>query len=120
MLLTRHQYPALYTSMISQLGPLFHKHGVPMLETAYHNIASWYVASFLCSPPLLSPWMPKKGKAHHQVRLSNLVFWVLCSMSSCLSVTTVSNLLKPVRLMSDSIQLCTLVTLVCVYLTFHD
>ena len=45
MLLTRHQYPALYTSMISQFGPLFHAHGVPMLETACHNIASWYVAS---------------------------------------------------------------------------
>ncbi|KAF8557117.1 DUF1630-domain-containing protein [Imleria badia] len=41
VLLTRHQYPALYTSMISELGPLFHDHGVPMLETACHNIASW-------------------------------------------------------------------------------
>ncbi|KAI9568201.1 hypothetical protein HD554DRAFT_2100798 [Boletus coccyginus] len=41
VLLTHHQYPALYTSMISQLGPLFHNHGVPMLETACHNIASW-------------------------------------------------------------------------------
>ncbi|KAF8123478.1 hypothetical protein EV363DRAFT_1356585 [Boletus edulis] len=40
VLLTHHQYPALYTSMISQLGSLFHAHGVPMLETACHNIAN--------------------------------------------------------------------------------
>ncbi|KAG6374546.1 hypothetical protein JVT61DRAFT_4595 [Boletus reticuloceps] len=45
VLLTHHQYPALYTSMISQLGSLFHAHGVPMLETACHNIASWQTPS---------------------------------------------------------------------------
>ncbi|KAG9314822.1 hypothetical protein JVU11DRAFT_3915 [Chiua virens] len=45
VLLTRHQYPALYTSMISQVGPLFHNHGITMLETACHNIASWQIPS---------------------------------------------------------------------------
>ncbi|KAN0093280.1 hypothetical protein V8E55_004064 [Tylopilus felleus] len=41
VLLTHHQYPALYTCMISKLGPLFHTHGVTMLETACYNVASW-------------------------------------------------------------------------------
>lgn len=35
--------------MISKLGPLFRDHGVAMLETACHNIASWYGTSFWCS-----------------------------------------------------------------------
>ncbi|KAF9223896.1 DUF1630-domain-containing protein [Gyrodon lividus] len=41
VLLTQHQYPALFTCIVSKLGPLFQSHGVPMLETACHNIASW-------------------------------------------------------------------------------
>lgn len=41
VLLTHHQYPALFTSVISKLGPLFQNHGITMLETACHNIANW-------------------------------------------------------------------------------
>ncbi|KIJ12789.1 hypothetical protein PAXINDRAFT_117738 [Paxillus involutus ATCC 200175] len=41
VLLTQHQYPALFTCIISKVGPLFQSHGVTMLETACHNIASW-------------------------------------------------------------------------------
>ncbi|KIJ67039.1 hypothetical protein HYDPIDRAFT_174305 [Hydnomerulius pinastri MD-312] len=41
VLLAHHQYPSLYTSLISKLGPLFQSHGVAMLETACHNIAGW-------------------------------------------------------------------------------
>ncbi|KAH7884491.1 hypothetical protein F5I97DRAFT_1889894 [Phlebopus sp. FC_14] len=41
VLLTYHQYPALYTSIVSKLGPLFHGYGLTMVETACHNIASW-------------------------------------------------------------------------------
>ncbi|KAH7928067.1 DUF1630-domain-containing protein [Leucogyrophana mollusca] len=44
VILTHLPYPALFTSLASKLGPLFHRHGVPMLETACHNVASW------CSP----------------------------------------------------------------------
>ncbi|KAF9234226.1 hypothetical protein BU15DRAFT_90060 [Melanogaster broomeanus] len=45
VLLTQHQYPALFTCIVSKLGPLFQSHGVPMLEAACHNIASWYTPS---------------------------------------------------------------------------
>ncbi|KAG1733582.1 uncharacterized protein EDB91DRAFT_1299812 [Suillus paluster] len=44
VLLSHQQYPALLTTLIMKLGPLFLTHGVPMLETACHNIANW------CSP----------------------------------------------------------------------
>jgi hypothetical protein len=44
VLLSHLQYPALFTILIMKLGPLFLIHGVPMLETACHNIANW------CSP----------------------------------------------------------------------
>ncbi|KAG2140148.1 hypothetical protein DEU56DRAFT_972326 [Suillus clintonianus] len=44
VLLSHLQYPALFTTLIMKLGPLFLTHGVPMLETACHNIANW------CSP----------------------------------------------------------------------
>ncbi|KAG2756966.1 DUF1630-domain-containing protein [Suillus brevipes Sb2] len=44
VLLSHLQYPALFTILILKLGPLFLSHGVPMLETACHNIANW------CSP----------------------------------------------------------------------
>ncbi|OAX39509.1 DUF1630-domain-containing protein [Rhizopogon vinicolor AM-OR11-026] len=40
VLLSRLQYPALFTTLIMKLGPLFHTHGVAMLETACHNIAN--------------------------------------------------------------------------------
>ncbi|KAK0204479.1 hypothetical protein DFS33DRAFT_1320461 [Desarmillaria ectypa] len=39
--LTHHPYPALFTSLCSIFGPLFSVHGLPMLETACHNIATW-------------------------------------------------------------------------------
>lgn len=38
VLLSHLQYPALFTTLIMKLGPLFLTHGVPMLETACHNI----------------------------------------------------------------------------------
>ncbi|KAG2017591.1 FAM116B protein [Coprinopsis cinerea AmutBmut pab1-1] len=41
VLLTQHQYPALYSSLVSILGPLFQSHGLPMLESACHNISGW-------------------------------------------------------------------------------
>lgn len=40
VLLSHLQYPALFTILILKLGPLFLSHGVPMLETACHNIAN--------------------------------------------------------------------------------
>ncbi|KAL4064481.1 hypothetical protein J3A83DRAFT_4360982 [Scleroderma citrinum] len=45
VLLAHHQYPALFTSVVSKLGPLFQTHGITMLETACHNIANWCTPS---------------------------------------------------------------------------
>ncbi|KAK7044084.1 hypothetical protein VNI00_007800 [Paramarasmius palmivorus] len=41
VILTHHPYPALFTSITSVFGPLFEAHGIPMLESACHNIATW-------------------------------------------------------------------------------
>ncbi|KAF5327197.1 hypothetical protein D9619_004708 [Psilocybe cf. subviscida] len=41
VLLTQFQYPALYSSLSDIFGPLFALHGLPMLEAACHNIATW-------------------------------------------------------------------------------
>ncbi|KAL1744012.1 hypothetical protein HDZ31DRAFT_39588 [Schizophyllum fasciatum] len=41
VVLTHHQYPALFSAVMSLLGPLYEEHGVPMLESACHNIATW-------------------------------------------------------------------------------
>ncbi|RDB25779.1 Protein DENND6B [Hypsizygus marmoreus] len=41
VILTQHQFPALFSSLISIFGPLFQAHGIPMLEAACHNIATW-------------------------------------------------------------------------------
>ncbi|KAF5358764.1 hypothetical protein D9758_008558 [Tetrapyrgos nigripes] len=41
VILTHHQFPALFTHICSIFGPLFQEHGIPMLEAACHNIATW-------------------------------------------------------------------------------
>ncbi|KAL5526712.1 hypothetical protein ACEPAF_8437 [Sanghuangporus sanghuang] len=41
ILLTYHPWPTLYLELVNRLGPMFLIHGVPMLESACHNIASW-------------------------------------------------------------------------------
>ncbi|KAK7461946.1 hypothetical protein VKT23_008378 [Stygiomarasmius scandens] len=41
VILTHHQLPALFTYICSIFGPLFQEHGIPMLEAACHNIATW-------------------------------------------------------------------------------
>ncbi|KAJ7747216.1 hypothetical protein B0H16DRAFT_1675642 [Mycena metata] len=41
VILTHHPYPALFARITSLLGPLFQEHGLPMLEAACHNIATW-------------------------------------------------------------------------------
>ncbi|TFK27824.1 DUF1630-domain-containing protein [Coprinopsis marcescibilis] len=41
VILTQHQYPALFSSIASILGPMFQCHGLPMLESACHTIAGW-------------------------------------------------------------------------------
>ncbi|KDR78789.1 hypothetical protein GALMADRAFT_118246 [Galerina marginata CBS 339.88] len=41
VILTQHQYPALFSSLAGIFGPLFEQHGTPMLEAACHNIATW-------------------------------------------------------------------------------
>ncbi|KAF4613826.1 hypothetical protein D9613_007981 [Agrocybe pediades] len=41
VILTQHQYPALFSALAGLLGPLFEQHGTPMLEAACHNIATW-------------------------------------------------------------------------------
>ena len=46
VMLTKHQFPSLFSSIISHFGPLFEIHGTPMLEAACHNIAKWWL-SFL-------------------------------------------------------------------------
>lgn len=43
VILTYHQYPALFSALASILGPLFQSHEIPMLESACHNIATWYI-----------------------------------------------------------------------------
>lgn len=48
-ILTQHE---LFTTLSSVFGPLFEMHGVPMLETACHNVATWYRSYFLSSPSL--------------------------------------------------------------------
>ncbi|KAF9266460.1 DUF1630-domain-containing protein [Marasmius fiardii PR-910] len=42
VILSHLPYPALFTSLSSIFGPLFEVHGVPMLESACHNIATWF------------------------------------------------------------------------------
>ncbi|KAM6504111.1 hypothetical protein JOM56_001054 [Amanita muscaria] len=41
VILTQYQYPAFYTYLVSIFGPLYDTHGLPMLESACHNIATW-------------------------------------------------------------------------------
>ncbi|KAJ7760714.1 hypothetical protein DFH07DRAFT_1021874 [Mycena maculata] len=41
VILTHHAYPALFARISALLGPLFQEHGLPMLEAACHNIATW-------------------------------------------------------------------------------
>lgn len=43
VILTIHPWPAIFSEMVDRLGPMFFAHGGPMLESACHNIASWYV-----------------------------------------------------------------------------
>ncbi|KAF7289435.1 UDENN domain-containing protein [Mycena chlorophos] len=41
VILTHHPYPALFARVCALLGPLFQEHGLPMLEAACHNVATW-------------------------------------------------------------------------------
>ncbi|KAJ7284512.1 hypothetical protein C8J57DRAFT_1447020 [Mycena rebaudengoi] len=41
VILTHLPFPALFGRITGLLGPLFQKHGLPMLEAACHNIATW-------------------------------------------------------------------------------
>ncbi|KAF8333860.1 hypothetical protein F5887DRAFT_991661 [Amanita rubescens] len=41
VILTELQYPALFTRIVSIFGPLYDLHGLPMLESACQNIATW-------------------------------------------------------------------------------
>ncbi|KAG7089935.1 hypothetical protein E1B28_011565 [Marasmius oreades] len=41
VILSHLPYPALFTSLSSIFGPLFQIHGIPMLESACYNIATW-------------------------------------------------------------------------------
>ncbi|KAG6907162.1 hypothetical protein DXG01_010287 [Tephrocybe rancida] len=41
VILTQHQFPAFFSLVISVFGPLFQQHGLPMLEAACQNIATW-------------------------------------------------------------------------------
>ncbi|KAJ7045855.1 hypothetical protein C8F04DRAFT_1066436 [Mycena alexandri] len=41
VILTHHPYPALFARITALLGPLFQEHGLPMLEAACHNMATW-------------------------------------------------------------------------------
>ncbi|KAF8626595.1 hypothetical protein AX17_006513 [Amanita inopinata Kibby_2008] len=41
VILTQHQYPAFFSCLSSIFGPLYDAHGLPMLESACHNIATW-------------------------------------------------------------------------------
>lgn len=52
VILTHHSYPALFARITALLGPLFQEHGLPMLEAACHNIATWYVPPPSSHPPL--------------------------------------------------------------------
>jgi hypothetical protein len=44
VILTHHQYPALFSVLASRLGPLYQNHGIPIIETACHSIANWYAS----------------------------------------------------------------------------
>ncbi|KAF7317803.1 UDENN domain-containing protein [Mycena kentingensis (nom. inval.)] len=41
VVLSHHAFPALFVRICALLGPLFVEHGLPMLESACHNIATW-------------------------------------------------------------------------------
>ncbi|KAJ7680655.1 hypothetical protein DFH06DRAFT_1163828 [Mycena polygramma] len=41
VVLTHHSYPAFFARITALLGPLFQEHGLPMLEAACHNVATW-------------------------------------------------------------------------------
>ncbi|KAH6909220.1 hypothetical protein BKA70DRAFT_1103120 [Coprinopsis sp. MPI-PUGE-AT-0042] len=41
ILLTQFPYPALFSSLMSILGPMYQSHGLPMLESACHTLAGW-------------------------------------------------------------------------------
>ncbi|KAJ7086181.1 hypothetical protein B0H15DRAFT_782487 [Mycena belliarum] len=45
VVLTHHPFPAFFARITALLGPLFQQHGLPMLEAACHNIATWYQRS---------------------------------------------------------------------------
>ncbi|TFK75071.1 DUF1630-domain-containing protein [Pluteus cervinus] len=42
VVLTHLEYPAFFTSIASIFGPLYQAHGIPMLEAACHNLATWH------------------------------------------------------------------------------
>ncbi|KAF6759851.1 hypothetical protein DFP72DRAFT_806147 [Ephemerocybe angulata] len=41
VILTQFQYPALFSSLTSTLGPMYQSHGLTMLENACNNISGW-------------------------------------------------------------------------------
>ncbi|TEB27105.1 DUF1630-domain-containing protein [Coprinellus micaceus] len=41
VILTQFQYPSLFSSLASILGPLYQQHGIPMLESACYSISNW-------------------------------------------------------------------------------
>jgi hypothetical protein len=66
---------------VSIFGPLFQAHGLPMLEAACHNIATWYDCTSTSVIVLLTA-LRTKGTTPLQERRLNWAFWALCSILS--------------------------------------
>lgn len=58
VILTQHQFPAFFIHLVSIFGPLFEQHGIPMLEAACHNMATWYVFISVSISIVLAVWHP--------------------------------------------------------------
>lgn len=61
VILTQLQYPALFTRIVSVFGPLYDLHGLPVLESACHTIATWCVSRISFVPSNLLHVSQRKG-----------------------------------------------------------
>lgn len=62
VILTQFQYPALFSSLASALGPLYQQHGLPMLESACYSMSNWWVRFRLRTTPFPDRHLQRKGR----------------------------------------------------------
>lgn len=71
VLLSQHPFIGLFSKLVSVLGPAYFEVGKPMLETAFHNIASWRppVTNTLMELPFMGTLYQVQLAKSHQPQL---------------------------------------------------